>query len=82
MKFKFLILVLLSLCVTLNAQIISENGIATDSATGLVWQDEPYTQVEKTAYDKNTNNGKVGNWEYSTNKTIRRADYDYKEYQN
>ncbi len=65
MKFKFLILVLLSLCVTLNAQIISENGIATDSATGLVWQDEPYTQVEKTAYDKNTNNGKVGNWEYS-----------------
>lgn len=56
---------LIGLVLTLNAEIVSKNGLATDSATGLVWQDEPYTQVEKTAYDKNTNNGKVGNWEYS-----------------
>lgn len=65
MKLKLIAASLISLILPLNAQIVSKDGIATDSATGLVWQDEPYTQVEKTAYDKNTNNGKVGNWEYS-----------------
>ena len=39
--------------------MISKNGIAKDSATGLEWQDEPYTQAEKTAYDKSTNSGKA-----------------------
>ena len=43
----------------------SNQNIFSDSATGLVWQDEPYTQNEKTGYDENTNNGKVGDWEYS-----------------
>lgn len=45
---------------SLSAGVVSKNGIAKDSATGLEWQDEPYTDTEKTAYDKNTNNGKAG----------------------
>ena len=45
MKFKSLIIVLLGLCVTLNAQIVSTNGIATDSATGLVWQDDSKAKI-------------------------------------
>ena len=47
MKFNSLIIVLLALCVTLNAQIVSTNGIATDSATGLVWQDNSEAKTNK-----------------------------------
>ncbi len=50
-----------------SATVVSKNGIAKDSVTGLEWQDnEPYTDAEMKAYFKDTNNGKVGNWEYST----------------
>lgn len=55
MKFKLLIIVLLALCVTLNAQIVSTNGIATDSATGLVWQDNS----EAKTYQKDWNGAKA-----------------------
>jgi hypothetical protein len=53
---------------TASATVVSKNGIAKDSVTGLMWQDEPYTQDEKTATDyrsNNINNGKAGNWEYA-----------------
>ena len=65
MKKKIFGIALLGFLSTLNAGVISQNGIAKDSATGLMWQDEPYTQAEETAYDKDTNNGKVGNWNYA-----------------
>ena len=65
MKKKIFSIALLGLLSALNAGVISKNGIAKDSATGLQWQDEPYTQAEKTAYDKNTNSGKAGNWQYA-----------------
>ncbi len=65
MKKKIFSIALLGLLSTLNADVISKNGIAKDSATGLQWQDEPYTQAEQTAYDKNTNSGKAGNWQYA-----------------
>ncbi|MFA6145003.1 MAG: DUF1566 domain-containing protein [Sulfuricurvum sp.] len=49
-----------------SATVVSKNGIAKDSATGLEWQDnEPYTDAEKEARSKKTNNGKAGNWEYA-----------------
>lgn len=51
MKFRSLIIVLLSLCVTLNAQIVSINGIATDSATGLVWQDNSDAKTNRKDWD-------------------------------
>ena len=65
MKKKIFSIALLGLLSTLSADVISKNGIAKDSATGLEWQDEPYTQAEKTAYDKSTNSGKAGNWQYA-----------------
>jgi hypothetical protein len=65
MKKKIFGIALLGVLSTLNAGVISQNGIAKDSATGLMWQDEPYTQAEETAVDKNTNNGKAGNWNYA-----------------
>lgn len=48
----------------LSAIVVSKDGIAKDSATGLEWQDERYTDAEKEANSKNINNGKAGNWEY------------------
>ena len=48
-----------------GAGVVSKDGIAKDSATGLMWQDEPYTEAEKTAYSNNSNNGKAGNWGYA-----------------
>ena len=65
MKKKIFSIALLGLLSTLSADVISKNGIAKDSATGLEWQDEPYTQAEETAYKNNTNSGKVGNWNYA-----------------
>lgn len=60
------------------ADVVSQNGIAKDSATGLIWQDEPYTQQEKEAYDNNKKNyGKAGNWEYAKQycKDLRLGDF-------
>lgn len=65
MKKKIFGIALLGVLSTLSAGVISQNGIAKDSATGLMWQDEPYTQVEEIARDKVTNNGKAGNWNYA-----------------
>jgi hypothetical protein len=65
MKKKIFGIALLGFLSTLNAGVISQNGIAKDSATGLMWQDEPITEAEKTAIEKYTNNGKVGNWNYA-----------------
>ncbi len=49
-----------------NATVISKNGIAKDSVTGLEWQDnEPYTDAEKEARGEGINYGKAGNWEYA-----------------
>lgn len=48
-----------------NAKIISKNGVAKDTITKLEWQDEAYIEAEKAAYKENTNNGKVGNWDYA-----------------
>lgn len=68
MKFKSLIIVLLSLCITLNAQIVSTNGIATDSATGLVWQDDSEAKTNKKewksakAYCENLTLGGYNDW--------------------
>lgn len=58
-----------------NAQIISKNGVAKDTVTGLEWQDnEPYTDAQGKTYNKAYNNGKVGNWEnakeYCTNLSL------------
>lgn len=47
------------------ADVVSQNGIAKDSATGLVWQDEPYTSAEEDARISDKNYGKAGNWEYA-----------------
>lgn len=65
MKKKIFSIALLGLLSTLNAGVISKNGIAKDSATGLEWQDEVYTQAEQIAYDENKNSGKTGNWQYA-----------------
>ncbi|MDD3466275.1 MAG: DUF1566 domain-containing protein [Campylobacterales bacterium] len=48
-----------------GAGVVSKNGIAKDSVTGLMWQDEPYTEAEKQHYKENTNNRKAGSWEYA-----------------
>lgn len=48
-----------------SAGVVSKGGIAKDSATGLMWQDEPYTDDEKEARDNGKNYGKTGNWEYA-----------------
>ena len=65
MKKKIFGIALLGVLSTLSAGVISQNGVAKDSATGLMWQDEPITEAEKTAYKNNTNNGKAGNWNYA-----------------
>ncbi|MDY0264257.1 MAG: DUF1566 domain-containing protein [Sulfurospirillum cavolei] len=49
----------------LYADVVSQNGIAKDNVTGLIWQDEPYTSEEYRAYDNDLNYGKAGNWEYA-----------------
>lgn len=48
-----------------NADVVSKDGIAKDTATGLMWQDDAYTQDEETNYSTRINNGKVGNWNYA-----------------
>lgn len=37
-------------------------SVVVDTRTGLVWQDEPYTASEATAYGANTESGKVLYW--------------------
>ena len=65
MKKKIFGIALLGVLSTLNAGVISQNGVAKDNVTGLMWQDEPITEAEKTAYENTTNNGKAGNWNYA-----------------
>ncbi len=55
MKKRIFSIALLGIFSTLSAGVISKNGIAEDSVTGLMWQDEPITEVEKTALYKKTN---------------------------
>lgn len=58
----------LALCIT--STVFGANGVHRDGAkgividtrTGLVWQDEPYTAAEATAYGANTESGKVLYW--------------------
>jgi hypothetical protein len=65
MKKRIFSIALLGIFSTLSAGVISKNGIAKDSVTGLMWQDEPITEVEKTALYKKTNRSKAGNWNYA-----------------
>lgn len=65
MKKKVSMIMLLSFFSTLNATIISQNGMAKDSVTGLMWQDESYTSSEEVAYNDGKNYNKVGNEEYA-----------------
>ena len=65
MKKKIFSIALLGIFSTLSADVISKNGIAKDSVTGLMWQDEPITEVEKTALYKKTNRSKAGDWNYA-----------------
>lgn len=64
-KKKIFTITLLGFFSILNADIISQNGIAKDSETGLEWQDEPYTNAEIKAHFENQNSGKMGNREYA-----------------
>ena len=64
-KKKIFTITLLGFFSILNADIISQNGIAKDSETGLEWQDEPYTKAEIKAHFGNQNIGKMGNREYA-----------------
>lgn len=65
MKKRIFSIALLGIFSTLSAGVISKNGIAKDSVTGLMWQDEPITEVEKTALYKKTNRSKAGDWNYA-----------------
>lgn len=65
MKKKVSMIMLLSFFSTLNATIISQNGMAKDNVTGLMWQDESYTSAEEVAYNDGKNYNKVGNEEYA-----------------
>lgn len=67
MKKKIFSIALLGVLSTLSAGVISQNGIAIDSETGLDWQDEPYTQEDILAgkWSLPLNKNKVGNWEYA-----------------
>lgn len=44
-----------------------EKGVYTDPDTGLMWQDEPYTDQEKKAYDEYTQYGKTRDWSGARN---------------
>ena len=58
------ILSLLLLINLANADYIRDDdrGIVIDTTTSLMWQDEPYTSAEVTAFDNNTESGKVLYW--------------------
>jgi len=43
----------------------NQANIATDSVTGLMWQDEPYGDAEEEAYLTGSTTQKVGTWEYA-----------------
>jgi hypothetical protein len=51
MKKKIFSIALLGFLSTLNAGVISQNGIAKDSATGLMWQDDNDVQTIKKDYN-------------------------------
>lgn len=58
----------------LLALISHQGDMATDSITGLVWQDEAYGDAEEEAYLTSSTTQKVGTWdyakEYCTNLTL------------
>lgn len=49
----------------LNTQEANNMGIWQDPITGLMWQDELYTQNEEEAFSNNKNYGKLGDWKYA-----------------
>lgn len=65
MKKKVFMMIFLVFFSTVNATIISQNKVAKDDATDLMWQDEIYTPLEQIAYDEGKNYDKVGNEEYA-----------------
>jgi len=60
---KQILLTTIALSGILLADFTRSDSIVTDSVTGLQWQDEPYTNDELTAYNNNTENGKVLFWQ-------------------
>ena len=42
-----------------------EGGVYVDYKTNLMWQDEPYGDVEDGAYKNNRSAGKAGRWRYA-----------------
>lgn len=44
-------------------ELNTTSGIVIDNITGLMWQDEEYTQAEATAYGNDTEIGKAQHWE-------------------
>lgn len=68
MKKKIFSIALLGLLSTLNADVISQNGIAKDSATGLMWQDNNDAKTIKKdwegakAYCENLTLGGFSDW--------------------
>ncbi len=68
MRKKIFGIALLGFLSTLNAGVISQNGIAKDSATGLMWQDNKDTQTIKKdwegakAYCENLTLGGYSDW--------------------
>ena len=41
------------------------NGIFKSSNSNLIWQDQPYTDIELNAYTNDFNKDKVGSWSYA-----------------
>jgi len=58
------ILILFVLINLANADFIRDDdkGIVLDTSTNLIWQDEPYTSAEATAYSNDTESGKALHW--------------------
>ena len=62
---RTILLIMIGLSVASQAQRFTRDAttqIVTDTQTHLQWQDEPYTQAEKDAYNANTEEGKVLFW--------------------
>lgn len=77
MKKKIFSIALLGLLSTLNADVISKNGIAKDSATGLEWQDDNDTKTIKRdwesakSYCENLTLGGFNNWRLPDSEELR-----------
>lgn len=55
-------------------------NIWADNSTNLMWQDEPHTLKEHTAYLNTTNHQKVGNWQYAKSYCTNLSLYDYNDW--